>query len=55
MSVITCKIIIIISSVKKVLGDPGAVSLVKTKKEPLQKYSRSGERDPGMLYWTNQF
>ena len=27
----------------------------ETKKEPLQKYSRSGERAPGMLLWTNQF
>ena len=39
---------------KKILVDPGAVSWVKSKKEPREKCSRSGERAPGMLPLTNQ-
>ena len=45
MFVITFKIIII-SLVKKVLGDPGAVSSVKTKKEPWQKVVKVGRENP---------
>ena len=45
MFVITFKIIII-SLVKKVLGEPGAVSSVKTKKEPWQKVVKVGRENP---------
>ena len=38
--------IIIISLVKKILGDPGTVSLIKTKKGTAAKIFRDGRESP---------